>query len=527
MKLLIVDDEIVTTQVLEEKIDRKYLGLEEIYTAYDVDMAKEILKEEQVDIILCDIEMPRANGLELLEWVRESQAEAEFLFLTCHEKFEYAFGAVKYGAASYLLKPIDIAEINRAIFAVAEKIRRKKEISDIEGYWNKGKKKIIRDFWRNALQNGLSSKKEEIQKEIYQMGLDFNMRERYILVLFHVRKEALFNRETPETLGWFILSNIFAELLTSSLQVENVVSWEDGGELYVTVVSDKDCESLQGSIAELKSVLERYYNNPIYVGYISEQSEISDLGAVRNEILNYDRTHVYDNGEIFLFSELGRGDGKLEKPLDQKLILQCLEKGERVKLLEYLQKTMSSARKKNYSLTNMQYLQMELLRIVGVFLNRYGTDLELFYADPVYITIQKKALASEFDMMRWNTYVINKVFDSVEERKRGVGITDVMIDYIRNHYEENITRNSLAKLVHFSPEYVGKILKKEMGVSINDYINTLRISRAKSMITSTNYKIIDIALMVGYDNMSYFSSVFKKYEGVSPAEYKRISEHRK
>ncbi len=47
------------------------------------------------------------------------------------------------------------------------------------------------------------------------------------------------------------------------------------------------------------------------------------------------------------------------------------------------------------------------------------------------------------------------------------------------------------------------------------------------MITSTNYKIIDIALMVGYDNMSYFSSVFKKYEGVSPAEYKRISEHRK
>ena len=93
-------------------------------------------------------------------------------------------------------------------------------------------------------------------------------------------------------------------------------------------------------------------------------------------------------------------------------------------------------------------------------------------------------------MMRWNTYVINKVFDSVEERKRGVGITDVMIDYIRNHYEENITRNSLAKLVHFSPEYVGKIFKKEMGVSINDYINTLRISRAKSMITSTNYKII-------------------------------------
>ena len=92
MKLLIVDDEVITTRVLEERIDRKYLDLDEIYTAYNVDMAKEILKKEKVEIILCDIEMPRGNGLELLEWVREQQEETEFLFLTSHEKFEYAFG---------------------------------------------------------------------------------------------------------------------------------------------------------------------------------------------------------------------------------------------------------------------------------------------------------------------------------------------------------------------------------------------------------------------------------------------------
>ena len=217
----------------------------------------------------------------------------------------------------------------------------------------------------------------------------------------------------------------------------------------------------------------------------------------------------------------------MEKLLDQKLILQCLEKGERVKLLEYLQKTMSLARKKNHSLTNMQYLQMELLRIVGIFLNKYEMDLEFLYSDTVYMDIQKKALTSEFDMVRWNTYVINKVFDSVENRKKGMGLVDVMVDYIRNHYEENLTRNTLAELVHFSPEYVGKMFKREMGVSINDYLNTLRVSKAKNMIASTNYKIVDIALMVGFENMSYFSSVFKKYEGISPAEYKKLLEHKK
>ncbi len=224
MKLLIVDDEVITTRVLEERIDRKYLDLDEIYTAYNVDMAKEILKKEKVEIILCDIEMPRGNGLELLEWVREQQEETEFLFLTSHEKFEYAFGAVKYGAASYLLKPIDIAEINRAIFTVVEKIRRKKKISDIEEYWNQGKKKMIQNFWRSVLRNVLSSKKEDIQEEIIRMGLAFQTDDKYILILLHLRKEVLSDRETPEDLSWFILSNILAELLTSSLQVENVAS---------------------------------------------------------------------------------------------------------------------------------------------------------------------------------------------------------------------------------------------------------------------------------------------------------------
>ena len=527
MKLLIVDDEVITTRVLEERIDRKYLDLDEIYTAYNVDMAKEILKKEKVEIILCDIEMPRGNGLELLEWVREQQEETEFLFLTSHEKFEYAFGAVKYGAASYLLKPIDIAEINRAIFTVVEKIRRKKKISDIEEYWNQGKKKMIQNFWRSVLRNVLSSKKEDIQEEIIRMGLAFQTDDKYILILLHLRKEVLSDRETPEDLSCFILSNILAELLTSSIQVENVASWEDGGEIYVTVVSDKDCESLKESIAELKDVLRRYYENPFYVGYVSGQCEIFRLGEIRSEILAYDRAHVYDGGEIFFFSELNKQDGKVEKLLDQKLILQCLEKGERVKLLEYLQKTMSLARKKNHSLTNMQYLQMELLRIVGIFLNKYEMDLEFLYSDTVYMDIQKKALTSEFDMVRWNTYVINKVFDSVENRKKGMGLVDVMVDYIRNHYEENLTRNTLAELVHFSPEYVGKMFKREMGVSINDYLNTLRVSKAKNMIASTNYKIVDIALMVGFENMSYFSSVFKKYEGISPAEYKKLLEHKK
>ena len=95
INLLIVDDEIVTTEVLKEQIDRARLGIDRIYTAYNTDMAREVLGSAEIDMILCDIEMPKENGLELLEWIRKAQRDIEFLFLTSHEKFEYAFGAVK------------------------------------------------------------------------------------------------------------------------------------------------------------------------------------------------------------------------------------------------------------------------------------------------------------------------------------------------------------------------------------------------------------------------------------------------
>lgn len=151
MNLLIVDDEVITTQVLKEKLNRKYLGISSIFTAYSVDMAEKILQKENVEIILCDVEMPRANGLELLEWVRNNQKEAEFLFLTSHEKFEYIFSAMQQGASDYLLKPIDISKIEQALFKITEKVRKQKQLNEIQEYWNYGKRRILKALWRNII----------------------------------------------------------------------------------------------------------------------------------------------------------------------------------------------------------------------------------------------------------------------------------------------------------------------------------------------------------------------------------------
>ena len=137
-----IDDEIVTTQVLEEQLDRALLSIDQIYVAYNTSMARDILQKNKVELILCDIEMPKENGIHFLEWVREQKIQTEVIFLTSHEKFEYAYGAVQNGAANYLLKPIDMNKINQTLLRVTEKIVWKQKTEEIREYWESGIRKM-------------------------------------------------------------------------------------------------------------------------------------------------------------------------------------------------------------------------------------------------------------------------------------------------------------------------------------------------------------------------------------------------
>lgn len=176
MNLLIVDDEIVTTQVLEEQLDRALLSIDQIYVAYNTSMARDILQKNKVELILCDIEMPKENGIHFLEWVREQKIQTEVIFLTSHEKFEYAYGAVQNGAANYLLKPIDMNKINQALLRVTEKIAWKQKTEEIREYWKIGKRKMVRYFWtRVLLEPGVQ--KQGLEEEIKQQGIEEEIQE--------------------------------------------------------------------------------------------------------------------------------------------------------------------------------------------------------------------------------------------------------------------------------------------------------------------------------------------------------------
>ena len=72
MNILIVDDEVIVVNLLKKHIDWQGLGIHEVFTAYTAMDARRLVSGNQIDIIICDIEMPQENGLMLLAWIREN-----------------------------------------------------------------------------------------------------------------------------------------------------------------------------------------------------------------------------------------------------------------------------------------------------------------------------------------------------------------------------------------------------------------------------------------------------------------------
>jgi len=135
MNLLIVDDEVIAVKAMLEGVDWVKCGIDgEIYTAYDAQQAKECLMGFHVDIILCDIEMPGANGIELIHYVNKEYPEIVSIFLTCHAKFEYAQEAIHLGCEDYILTPSPFEVIEKTVEKTVNKLKNKQYEEQIQKY---------------------------------------------------------------------------------------------------------------------------------------------------------------------------------------------------------------------------------------------------------------------------------------------------------------------------------------------------------------------------------------------------------
>ncbi len=125
MTVLIVDDQPDVVCGNRDGVNWDKLGIDRILTAYSVIEAEKLLLTESVDILLCDIEMPPRNGLELLSMIREKRLATRCIFLSAHAEFSYAQEAVRLGGFDYILQPAPYSEIEATVARAVADIKEK------------------------------------------------------------------------------------------------------------------------------------------------------------------------------------------------------------------------------------------------------------------------------------------------------------------------------------------------------------------------------------------------------------------
>ncbi|MUT64699.1 helix-turn-helix domain-containing protein [Paenibacillus sp. NEAU-GSW1] len=92
--------------------------------------------------------------------------------------------------------------------------------------------------------------------------------------------------------------------------------------------------------------------------------------------------------------------------------------------------------------------------------------------------------------------------------------------FIRERYSEPLQLQTIARMLHFQPAYLGELFKKQMGMPFLDYVHRTRVEAARKLLRRTDLKIADISRSVGYDDPEQFTAKFKHWMGMTPSQYK-------
>ncbi|MBP3916286.1 MULTISPECIES: AraC family transcriptional regulator [unclassified Clostridium] len=146
-----------------------------------------------------------------------------------------------------------------------------------------------------------------------------------------------------------------------------------------------------------------------------------------------------------------------------------------------------------------------------------------YYEKDIAYELELKSLLFKFFSLLYKNDLIKK---HQSKNNLTINTTDkikLVLNYINDHYSEDISINTLAELCEYSEYHFMRFFKKHIGLTCVQYINNLRLEKSSILLTSTNNAIMDVSLEVGFDNLSYFNKLFKRKYNLTPKEFRTIN----
>lgn len=112
---------------------------------------------------------------------------------------------------------------------------------------------------------------------------------------------------------------------------------------------------------------------------------------------------------------------------------------------------------------------------------------------------------------------------SINSEPPKLGIIQDVVAWLNANYKNEISLTQIADIFSLTPNYIGHLFRTTLGISYNDYLNGLRLKSACHLLVICDSSIREIASKSGFNSVEYFNSIFKKYYGVTPSQYRALA----
>jgi two-component system, response regulator YesN len=526
LNVLLVDDEKIFIDDIMSSIDWNKLDIDDTFSALNIRKAKEIIETEHIDIVLCDIEMPQGNGLELLAWIKDHYSYIESIILTCHVDFTYAQQALKVGCMDYILKPIQNDVLETAIQKAIKRIDSSsylQQYSRFGEYWIKYHSVISEKFWIDLIGRAIGPDPQDIEKEAKERNIPYSADVKYLPILFSVKNWLKKCSPYDKKMKIFGLKNIACEtILSDGLKGQILELSDDKFLLLIPLQINKDInlDHIKYLCSSCIVSCQKHFECNLAC-YLENCSSAFGLPDAVDNLIELDKENISYENQVFLLSEFINHAVFVQIP-DMKPWSVMLFEGKADTVISEINEYFSGLTAKKYLNADLlkQFLQ-DFMQMIYKLFESNGIPAHQILDNKEPIELYENATRSLGDLMSWLTYAVNLSVSLLSFSKNSDEVIERIKNYIDMNLNFNITREDLAEKFFINADYLDRVFKKEFGFTVTKYMCSQRISLAKRLLSETNVNVSDIATSLGFTNFSHFSTVFKKLTLLSPSEYRK------
>lgn len=522
IKIAIVDDEIIFRQYLRTTIDWASYGFEICFEEKNGLDALVQVEVHKPDIILSDINMPFMDGLTFATKIKEKYPEIVTVLITGHNEFEYAKKAIKLGVQDYILKPFEKKELLSTLLDIKEKIQLKRS--------EKYMKEEVDAFKKHNLFSILIYNNNEFTDDDMKEKLkDYNFFNKTLLFQVAVvevdgnldRKNSIEREGGQEEIN---------KILNEAMTVKgNYVSFYDKGGRIISIIEAEE-KSIDEDFEKNKYIkfireVQRKLSCTVTVGIGEHHKSLSGIWTSYKEALSsLQNKFILGTNKVIEYNKvtnISYKSGFYAGNVNENILI-SLRLNESKKIEKELDQVLTYIYDNKVSMDYTYAITMGLISVALAYVVELGYGIEKVFGETFYPMEEIRKQKTLQELWSFVKGIFTKVIEYSSENKMTKGkklVRDAKEFIDKNHYDFDLSIEKIAGCLYINSSYLRARFKKELNITIGDYITMVRMQKAEQLLKSGNIRYSEVSDSIGYKDASYFSKCFKKYFGVTPSEY--------